>query len=786
MLGRKMLRDIRKNSLAYAACALLIAIALMTYVSMNNMMDTMNRSKDTFYSDYRFAQGFAYVQSMPLSALEDLQRIEGIDQITGNLVLDVRALFPDRKENVYIRLVSVDPEEKERLNDIWIIEGSPLEAGQRAILAGIKFFDANEMVIGQKITVVIDGRKVDLTVAGKAQSPDYVYAMQNSADLFPAGRDFGVGYIPYDVMESLFHAGGTINQVSFTLKKGTSFDDVKNKLETELKQYHLSGIVKQEDQTSNFMLKQELFQLEETASSIPMLFLMLSTVILWIMLKRLVEHQRMQIGMLKANGYSSIQIIGHYISYAVVIGFFGGTAGGVLGYFLSGFMVEIYKEFFTLPNLQAEFSVQYFVAGIAAAVLFSSIAGFMGGRRVFRLEPAIAMQPPAPVSGRKIFLEKLHLFWKALTVQGRMATRNIFRSKARSAFTAIGAAFAFSLMACLFSFLHMFDLMIMDNFKYVQMYDAKISLAQPRKAEDLLREGQNFEGVELVEPLLEVPVTLIHGHIRKESVLMGIEEDSNLYHVVDNNKNRIPVSDSGIILAQSLADKLGVQPGDILEVECGITASKDLKLRVVDTFPQYLGTNGYTTLDNLNRIVGTNGIASALMLKAPPNAIKSIRQKLTFSQQVSGFEEKKESEKKYVELLDQFFFLLYAMVVLAVLTGFAIIYNSGIISMSERERELASLKVLGMTDKEVLQVVSFEQNFLAGIGMVLGVPLSYLFNRILAQNFSTDLYSFPEVILPVDFIMAFAGTVLSLFMAFLFMRKKVKQLDMVEVLKARE
>jgi putative ABC transport system permease protein len=786
MLRKKMLRDIRKNVLAYAACSMMIAIALMTYVSMSGMMDTMNKSKEAFYSDYRFAEGFAYVQSMPISALEDLQRVEGIGQITGNLVLDVRVLFPDRKENVYIRLVSVNLQERERLNDIWIPEGSPLEKGQRSILTGIKFFDANQMVIGRKITAVIRGRKVELTIAGKAQSPDYVYAMKDTTDLFPSARDFGIGYISYDVMENLFHAEGTINQVSFTLKNDASFEDVKNRLEAELEQYHLSGIVKREDQTSHFMLKQELMQLEETASSIPMLFLLLSTVILWIMLKRLVEHQRMQIGMLKAGGYSSAQIMGHYISYTVVIGMFGGAVGGILGYFLSSYMVEMYNEFFTLPNLQAEFSLRSFVSGIAVSVLFSGFAGFMGGRKVFGLEPAVSMQRPAPVSGRKIFLENLHLFWKALTVQGRMAVRNIFRSKARSAFTVIGAAFAFSLMACLFSFLHMFDTMIMDNFKYIQKYDARISLALPGKADGLLREIQGFRGVELAEPLLEVPVTLIHGHVRKDSVLMGIKEDSNLYHVVDNHKTRIPVNDTGILLAQSLAGKLGVQPGDILEVECGMADSEDLKLRVIDTFPQYIGTNGYTTTGNLNRLLGTNGLASALLVKAPPEVIENIREKLTLSQMVSVFEEIKETKKKYADLLDQFFFMLYALVVLAILTGFAIVYISGIISMSERERELASLKVLGMTDKEVLQVASFEQNFLAGFGMIFGIPMAYLFNRILAQNFNTELYSFPEVILPVDFIIAFAGTVFSLFMAFLFMRRKVKELDMVEVLKARE
>ncbi len=786
MLRKKMLRDLLKNFLAYAACASIIAIGLMTYVSMKSVLDTLNRAKDDFYTEYRFADGFAYFDSMPLSALQKLRTMEGIDRITGRLVMDVRVLFPERNDNVTLRLVSVDTEETNPLNDIWITEGTGVSAGQRAVITGMKFFDANHLQVGQDIIAVVNGRKVDLKVLGKGQSPDYVYAVKTATDFLSSAESFGIAFISYDVMESLFDTNGTINQIAFTLKKGYSFEDIRGDLENRLERYGMTGIEKQKDQVSNFMLTQEIRGLEETASSIPVLFLSISTLILWIMLKRLVERQRTQIGMLKANGYSSFRIVRHYISYSVVIGLIGGILGGLGGYLISDYMLVMYNEFFTLPNLASRFSIGYFLTGIFLSILFCSMAGLLGARAVFKLEPAESMHPPAPVSGKKIVLENLALFWRMLTVQGKMAARNIFRSKGRSLFTAIGIAFAFSLMASLFSFIHMMDLLIFDNFKYVQKYDAKISVSVPKRQEDMVNELYGFQHMGIVEPMLEIPATLIKNHIRKGTVILGIQKDSILYHLVDKNKTRIPLSVNGMILSEQLAEKLGVSPGDLMEIETPFSTADKIEVRVADTVPQYIGGNGYMTMETLNRLMGWNDLCNAVLIKAPAQTITMMEEELTLSETVSGIEESKQTQQKFIDMMDQFFYMIYVMAAMAVLTGFAIVYNSGIISLSERERELASLRVIGMSNREVLQVVSFEQNFLALIGMLAGIPLTILFNRVMAQSFNTDLYSIPEVILPVDFIAAFVGTVLSLLLSFIFIKKRILKLDMVEVLKERE
>jgi putative ABC transport system permease protein len=467
MLKRKMLRDIRENMISYVACIVIIAVGLMAYVSMGNLKNILSSAKDKYYSDYKFSDIFAEVVSMPAGRIDGLKSIKGINEAEGKLVKDVRVLFRGREENVSMRLVSIDHEKKNRMNDVWILDGILPSKGSQGIALGSEFFKENGLGLGQDINVIINGRNVNLKITGIGQSPEYIYAMKNISDFLPSGKDFTVAYIPYNVMENLFQANGSINSIAFMLEDGYTFDDVKDSIEKQLEPYTLLSLVDKEDQMSNFMLSQEMNQLDTTATAIPLLFLSISSVILWIMLKRLVEQQRTQIGMLKACGYKTGEILWHYMTYALFIGISGGIAGGLLGYLLSGYMANIYQQFFTLPGLENEFSMQYFIFGILLAAFFSILAGFIGARSVMKLEPAEAMHPPAPPSGKKVFAEEIGLLWKNLTVQGKMAVRNIFRSKGRSLFTCIGVAFAFSLMAALFSFLDMFDVMILDQFKYM-------------------------------------------------------------------------------------------------------------------------------------------------------------------------------------------------------------------------------------------------------------------------------------------------------------------------------
>ena len=574
MLYRKMIRDIKSNFLAYFACVLIISIGLSTYISMSNTMDTLKNSKDEFYNNYRFADIFAEVESFPISKLKELEKIEGISSADGKLVYDARALFSDTEQNVYLRLISIDLDNENRLNDIWYIKGNKLDKKSKGILTGIKFYDLNNLYEGQTISVVVKGKKIDLEILGAAQSPEFVYVVKDQASFFNDSKSFDVAYISKDVLENMVNSKGFVNNISFTLEPGYTYDDVKENIKTALNNYILKSLLEQEDQISNFMLNNEMNQLDQTAKSMPVLFLTISTIILWIMLKRLVENQRTQIGMLKAQGYSKSTILWHYIQYSIIIGVAGAILGSFLGDMIYDYMVVMYNDFFTLPKLDSVFSYKYLFESLFLAIFFSILAGYLGARKVLKYSPSEAMQPEAPQAGKKVFIENIKIFWSMLNVQGRMAVRNIFRKKGRSLFTLIGISTAFSLMACLFSMIDLFDVLIFDQFKYVQKYDVKVALYSPVNSVNSIYDISHIKGVEYTEPLFELPVILRNSHLEESTIILGISDDSLLYNVVDSKNKRVDIGKEDFILSETLAKNLNIKKGDILEVDNPLTNKK--------------------------------------------------------------------------------------------------------------------------------------------------------------------------------------------------------------------
>lgn len=786
MLFRKMIRDILENKLAYVACAIVITIGLVAYTSMSMAKDNLFIARDEFFRQNRLADGFATIKSMPYAKLSDIRDIQGIDKVQGRLVKDVRVLMPDSEKNVYLRLVSLDLNDKSPLDDISVQKGAMPDGKGEEILLADKFLTANHLKIGDKLTVVIEGKKTELVISGSGQSPEFVYAMKNPQNIAPDPESFEIAYMPYDKMENLFSLKGMINDITFTLKPGTEFLDIEQKVKNELDPYFLESLIEKKDQLSYTMLNEELKQLEKSAKSIPILFLAIAAIILYIMLKRLVESQRSQIGTMKAFGYRSGEIILHYLSYGAIVGLVGGIAGGLLGSLLADSMTKIYQNYYSLPNLTSRFSMDYFVLGIILSVVFSIGAAYQGVKGILKLQPVDAMHPPVPVFNKKSILEKIPGFWSIFTVQGRMAVRNALRNRGRTFFIFIGIMFTFSMMATMLSMNSMMDIMVVDQFTKVQKHDIKVSFSQPLSLKESLRELQAVEGIKRIEPMLEVPVTLRFKHYKKDISALGISGDSELYNILDKKGNRVEVPKEGILLSEQVAKKIKARVGDRLQVDSIWAKENPMYVTVAGIVPQYLGSNVYMDYQTLTDMLGSGEMATSMLIAMEDDSINHFKQEYKTAKNIGNIEERAQTIAKYKELMGTSAYSMWIMAILAVITGFAIVYNSSIISLAERKRELASLRVLGMTPKEVLQVISVEQWITGIMGIIAGIPLAFAMNKGIASSMSSDIYSLPVVTDMTAIIQAFVGTVIAIITAQLWVGRKVAGLDLVEVLKERD
>lgn len=785
ILLRKMLRDMLENKLAYVACIVVMAMGLMVYSAMNIVTINLLTAKDTFYDDYQMADVFINVQSIPNNDIEDLTKIQGVAKAQGVIKQDVRVNFEAVDENVYLRLISYDLDESDRINDVYLDSGYPLNDDDYLIWIGEDFLGANDLYEGDKIKLIISGKEVTFTIAGRVRSPEYVYATRNSYDFFPSPQTFDIAYVSQDMLEKLLGKQNTSTHVNVMLEEGYTYDDVRATLTSKMKPYGFISMFDLENQSSNAILDEELNGLISASQSVPFLFLGISCFILYIMLKRLTESQKGQIGILKAMGYHNYEILLHYIGYAVTIGLFSGLVGGLLGTQLSVVYTELYKQFFSFPTLENAHTWKYFGLGIILSVAFSLFAGYQGAKKILKLTPSMAMAPAAPKGVGRSLIERITPVWNLFTMQGKMALRNISRSKGRSFFTVIGLVFAFSIMVVTWSYNTMIDLMIFDQFDKVQLYDMKVSFQLPQRADELRETLYNIDGVEYAETVVEMPVQIKLGTHEKYTIIMGLDDSTQLYRVLDKDHVKVDITKEGLYLSENLAMQMNAKVGDVLRVESPIAAGH-INMEIVGIIPQYIGSNGYASVSYLEKVTGLENIATTAYMNIDYSKVNHIRKVLDDSPVVGVIEVESQTLQKYTNLLDSYGFMIYMMALVSILVGFAIVYNSSVISLSERQREIASLRVLGMSVDEVLQIISFEQWILGACSVVIGIPMSLMMMQSLKASYTNDLYSVPSEIGQFAFILSIVGTGLFIWLSQVNVKRKIKRLEIVEVLKERE
>lgn len=790
MLRRKTWRDIKENIGVYLACVMVIALGLLLYTSMSIAVESMDKAQQDFYTQTNFADGFITVTGYPENKINSLSLLPGIDQASGRIVKEVRLIDQQKDSNRYLKMVTLNEGNSPRINQVHLIEGQLPRNNKPEILVDPKFLEANHLAIGDLINVSIDGNQVSFYITGTAQSPEYIYIMRNAQDFYPSPEEFGIAYVSYSTLKALVKEKGQVNDILIILKNDVSFDSVKDSLEAELKPYGVRSIVPRKDQMSHAIMTSEIKQIRSLTQTLPVVFLGVAAIILYTMLRRLIEQQRGMIGTLKAFGFTDREIVLHYLTYPIVIGITGGLLGGLAGVALSFPLTTMYKAFFDLPGLQSEFSFKYLFLSLALALVFSVLSGIKGSLDILRLEPAQAMRPPAPGTASKTMLEKVTWFWQSLSSQAQMGIRDVFRTPTRSLFNVLGIAVVFSLMTVSWSMQNMTEILTTVQLEKVQTFDVKLQLSQPSLTGATKFAVAREPGVTKVEPVLEVPASLSNGWLKKEVALMGLTKDSTLYNILDKKGQRVEVPDQGVLLSEHLAKSLNVKAGDEIYVESPLRKEtidqKGEKLLVKGVVPQYIGLNAFMKDTELQQFLRQGEISTSMLIEMDPAEVGTMKSKYQNASNVTSIESLKDTGDKIRKMMESFGFTVWIIAILGGICGFALIYNASIISLSERRRELASLRVLGMTPREVLRVITSEQWTLYVFGILLGIPMAYGLSMGMAQSMSNDMYSLPAELPPMALLGAAAGTAFSVLVAQSRAYYKIKSLPYVEILATRD
>ncbi|NEO38426.1 MAG: ABC transporter permease [Moorea sp. SIOASIH] len=785
-LDRKLLRDLWQLRGQVIAITLVVACGIASFVLARSAYSSLGLTQDTYYNRYHFAQVFASLKRAPESLKSQIGAIPGIAQTQTRIVVDVTLDVPGLTEPATGRLISIPERRISILNDLFIRQGRYIEPGRGdEVLVSEAFAQANQLNLGDTMGAIINGRWEKLRIVGIALSPEYVYEVRGAGEIFPDNRRFGVVWIGREALGKAFDLDGAFNDVSLSLIPGAQEREIISRLDRLLERYGGNGAYGREDQLSHQILADELSSLEVSATFMPSIFLAIASFLLHVVLSRLIGTQREQIAVLKAFGYSNLTIGIHYLKFVLAIVSVGGILGTMVGLGLGNGLTQAYAEFFRFPLLRYDVSSDLVATAILVSFTAAAIGGLMAVRRAISLPPAQAMRPEPPAEFKPTIIERLGL-QQFFSPAGRIILRNLERKPIQAFLSIMGIAVA---VAILLTGLYISDALtyLMDfQFRQVQREDLTIIFNQPRPARTRY-EITHLPGVIRSEPFRIVPVRLRFDHHTYRSALTGIDPAGEFRRLLDKNSYTVHLQPDGVVMTTKLAEILGVTPGNTLTVEVLEGSRPVRQIPVVGLVDELLGVSVYMDIDALNRLMREGQTISGAYLSVDPHLASQLYYRLKRLPAITGITTREASLESFEEISAKPLQVFTAvLVIFACIITFSVVYNSARIALSERRRELASLRIMGFTHAEIAFILLGEQVILTLLALPIGFGLGYGLAALMSLAYNSELYRFPLIITKDTYAFTFVIVIVAALCSGLIIRRQLNRLDLIAVLKTRE
>ena len=537
---------------------------------------------------------------------------------------------------------------------------------------------------------------------------------------------------------------------------------------------------------------QDTKSIENLGKVFPIVFFVIATLISLTSMTRMVEEQRVQLGTLKALGYNKMQIASKYLIYASLACIIGGSVGMVVGFqMLPNIIWMMYKMMYTMNDIIIEFNWYYAILGLGLASICIIGATLWTSINALRNTPAELMRPKAPKPGKRVLLEKIPFIWKHLNFSNKVTVRNIFRYKKRFLMTIIGIAGCTGLILVGFGIKDAVTAILPNQFEKVYNYDMQISLKsglQENELEKFKDELQQKEGIETVVETYASSGVLINGE-NEENAQIIVPKDENVRNIISlknvKTKEDIELQTGKIAITDKVAQLLNVQQGD--KITLRDIDNKEIELEISDIVENYVYHYVYMSKETYEQIYGKYEVnllfvKDNLELEQEQTLSREILQKsevnsISLISTISSAMDNMMSSLNYVVII---------LIVSAGLLAFVVLYNLSNVNISERIRELATIKVLGFYDKEVYKYVARETIILTVIGIVLGLGLGYLLNYFILGTCEINILRFTKDIHFVSYVYAVIITVVFTLIVNVVTYFALKKIDMIESLKSIE
>ncbi|NNE54112.1 MAG: ABC transporter permease [Sulfitobacter sp.] len=784
-IDRKLLRDFKRLWLQALAIALVLACGVAIMLTSVGMYRALSETRLAYYERNRFADVFAQATRAPLSLLAEIAAIEGVlavePRVNNYAILDI----PDQIRTAVGLVISYPEEAEPRLNVPRLSSGrwpDPLNPDE--ILVNAPFAEAHDYGPGDRFSANLRGQKRTLTIVGTALSPEFIYTIGPGA-LMPDNENFAIIWMGERAAAAAFNMTGAFNDLSLSLATGQSEEPVIEAVDELLAPYGGLGAFGRETHASNAFLDAELKQLRGMGAILPPIFFAISGFLVSMVMSRIIALERSEIGLLKAIGYSDTEVCLHYLMLAGMIALVGVGIGWIAGTALARTLAWQYAQFFNFPYVI--FQVSYWVYAVTglAGLLTTSLGAAQSALKAARLAPAVAMQPPAPPRFNRTLIDRAMAALR-LSQSTIMILRSLIRWPVRSLLTTLGLALAVaSVIASLFMN-DALDEIIDMAFHQTNRQDAMLLFSEEMPM-GTVEDVRTLPGVWQVESQQMQPAILRNGHLSKRIAIEGRPPGNDLSRVLDTKGRPVAAPPGGVLLSERLARKLALEPGDQVTVEFLEGRREIHELTVSGLVEQHLGLGAYMSFDALNATFRQAPRLTMVNLTFDPTRREELHAAIKELPQLSGLVEVQENLRFFEETIEENILVMNAIyITIAVLITVGVTYNAARILLSERARELASLRILGFGRGEISYILVGEMMLVALIAQPIGWIFGAWIAAAMTRAFTSDLYAIPLVLEPATFAKGSLIVLAAALVSVLIVRIRLDRLDLVAVMKTRE
>ena len=784
-LDIKLLRDLRRLWAQALAIALVVGGGVATLVMAVGSYRSLDETRNAYYERYRFADVFAVVKRAPRSLVDRIAEIPGVAAVDARIAKLALLDIPNFREPATGQFISLPDIGEPVLNRLYLRLGRMPEPGRAdEVVVSESFANSHKFGPGARFSAILNGRKRELTVVGIALSPEFIYAV-GPGDIMPDNRRFGIIWMSEKALANAYDLDGAFSAVSVKLLRDTSEREVLQRLDALLDKYGGRAAYGRKDQTSHAWLDHELDMLNNMSRTLPPIFLLVAAFLVNITLTRLVTLEREQIGLLKALGYRETAIASHYVKFVIVIVVIGIAIGIGAGTWLGIYVTALFGIFFRFPFLIFIQSPDLYLIAAVLSVLAAVAGAIHALRDVVRLPPAVAMQAPAPPRFRHL-LPSTFAIDRLLSQPTMIMLRNVAHHPIRATFTMLGMALATAILVVSLFLSGTMENLIDVTYFMADRQDAAVSFNEKR-SQDVVNQMKRLSGVLAVEPYREVPVRIRKESVERRILISGRPRNADLKRIIDIDLRPVVLPESGLAISDALAEILGVQVGDFVEVDLLEGQHRTVSLPVAARVEDYFGIQGMMDAEGLSRLMREAPAVNSVILSVDENELDPLYDAIKGMPTVSGMALQSASLANFREAIVLLVTTMASIYTgLAAVIAFGVVYNSARISLSERARELASLRVLGFTRAEVLRILLLELALLTFIaqppGWVIGYGLAWLMKTQLAG----ELMRVRLVVENSTYLVASVIVIVAALVSAIVVRQRVAQLDLVSVLKTRD